>query len=79
MEAMGTNFYQWLEFVFDNPVRHRRVVLGRNSDPRRESDLTDTLIVQYMAQLSLSRRFLLITLDQVEQGLWFLIGDSSPG
>ncbi len=78
---MGTTFEQWLEFVFNNPVRHREWYWDVDFDSQWESlDLTDTLIVQYMAQLFLKPEILKpYSFDQVEQGLWFLIGDSSPG
>jgi hypothetical protein len=78
---MGATFEQWLEFVFNNPVREREWYWDEDFDSRWEGlDLTDTLIVQYMAQLFLEPEVLKpYSLDQVEQGLWFLIGDSSPG
>jgi hypothetical protein len=49
--------------------------------PRWEAlELTNTLIVQYMTRLFLEPEVLRsYSLDQVEQGLWFLIGESSPG
>ena len=50
-------------------------------DSRWEAlELTDTLIVRYMTRLFLDPDVLKrYSLDQVEQGLWFLIGESSPG
>ena len=78
---MSETFEQWLEFVFDNPVRKREWYWDEDFDSRWEAlELTDALIVQYMTRLFLEPEVLRpYSLDQVEQGLWFLIGESSPG
>ena len=78
---MSATFEQWLEFVFNNPVRKREWYWDEDFDSRWEAlELTDTLIVQYMTRLFLEPEVLKpYSLDQVEQGLWFLLGDSSPG
>ena len=78
---MSATFERWLEFVFDNPVRKREWYWDEDFDSRWEAlGLTDALIVQYMTRLFLEPGVLRsYSLDQVEQGLWFLIGGSSPG
>lgn len=78
---MSATFGQWLEFVFNNPVRKREWYWDEDFDSRWEAlELTDTLIVEYMTQLFLDPEVLKsYSLDQVEQGLWFLIDESSPG
>lgn len=81
MGTMSATFEQWLEFVFNNPVRKREWYWDEDFDSRWEAlELTDTLIVQYMTRLFLEPGVLRsYSLDQVEQGLWFLLGESSPG
>jgi hypothetical protein len=81
MGTMSATFEQWLEFVFSNPVRKREWYWDEDFDSRWEAlDLTDVLIVQYMTHVFLEPGVLRsYSLDQVEQGLWFLIGDASPG
>lgn len=78
---MSATFEQWLEFVFDNPVRKREWYWDEDFDSRWEAlELTDPLVVQYMTRLFLKPGVLRsYSLDQVEQGLWFLLGESSPG
>lgn len=81
MGAMSTTFEQWLDFVFSNPVRKLEWYWDEDFDSRWEAlELTDALIVQYMTRLFLEPGVLRsYSLDQVEQGLWFLLGESSPG
>ena len=78
---MSATFEQWLEFIFNNPVRKREWYWDEDFDLRWEAlELTDILIVRYMTRLFLDQGALKrYSLDQVEQGLWFLIGESSPG
>ncbi|MFI5101826.1 MAG: hypothetical protein ACHP9V_00495 [Terriglobales bacterium] len=78
---MSATFEQWLEFVFNNPVREHEWYWDEDFDSRWEAlELTDALIVQYMTRLFLEPEMLKpYLLDQVEQGLWFLLGESSPG
>ena len=81
MGTMSATFEQWLEFVFNNPVRKREWYWDEDFDSRwKELELTDALIVQYMTRLFLEPGVLRsYSLDQVEQGLWFLLGEASPG
>jgi hypothetical protein len=78
---MSATFEQWLEFVFNNPVHKREWYWDEDFDSRWGAlELTDALIVQYMTRLFLEPGVLRsYSLDQVEQGLWFLLGESSPG
>ena len=78
---MSATFEQWLEFVFNNPVREHEWYWDEDFDSRWEAlELTDALIVKYMTRLFLEPVVLRpYSLDQVEQGLWFLICESSPG
>ncbi len=78
---MSATFEQWLEFVFNNPVREPEWYWDEDFDSLWEAlELPDTLIVQYMTRLFEEPDALRpYSLDQIEQGLWFLIGDSSPG
>lgn len=78
---MSATFEKWLEFGFNNPVRKREWYWDEDFDSRWEAlELTDTLIVQYMTRLFREPEILKpYSLDQVEQGLWFVIGKSSPG
>ncbi|MFZ0481394.1 MAG: hypothetical protein WAL71_19800 [Terriglobales bacterium] len=77
---MSTTFEQWLEFVFNNPVRRRQWYWDEDLESRWEAlELSDALIVQYMTRLFLEPGVLKsYSLDQVNQGLWFLVGESSP-
>ena len=81
MNTMSATFEQWLEFVFNNPVREHEWYWDEDFDSRWEAlELSDALIVQYMTRLFLEPGVLRsYSLDQVEQGLWFLLGESSPG
>jgi hypothetical protein len=78
---MSATYEQWLEFVFNNPVREREWYWDEDFDSRWEAlELSDILIVRYMTRLFMHPEALKsYSLDQVEQGLWFLIGESSPG
>jgi hypothetical protein len=81
MGTMSATFGQWLEFALNNPVRKREWYWDEDFDSRWETlELTDALIVQYMTRLFLEPEVIKsYSLDQVEQGLWFLLGESSLG
>jgi len=78
---MSATFEQWLGFVFNNPVREREWYWDEDFESRWEAlELTDALIVRYMTRLFLEPGVLKpYSLDQVNQSLWFLLGESSPG
>jgi hypothetical protein len=80
MGTMSATFEQWFEFVFNNPVCKPKWYFDQDFDSRWEAlELTDALIVQYMTRLFLAPTALRsYSLDQVDQGLWFLLGESSP-
>ena len=81
MGTMSATFEQWLEFVFNNPVRKPKWYWDQDFDSRWEAlELTDALVVQYMTRLFLAATAVRsYSHDQVDQGLWFLLGESSPG
>jgi hypothetical protein len=78
---MSATFERWLEFVFNNPVSERTWYWGEDFESRWDAlELTDSIIIRHMTQLFLEPGVLRsYSLDQVEQGLWFLVGESSPG
>jgi hypothetical protein len=78
---MSATSEQWLEFVFNNPIRKREWYWDEDFGSRWEVlERTDALIVQYVTRLFLEPGVLRsYSLDQVEQGLWFLLGEASPG
>ena len=54
MGTVKATFEQWLEFVFNNPVRKREWYWDEDFDSRWEAlELTDALIVQHMTRLFL--------------------------
>jgi hypothetical protein len=80
MGTMNATFERWLEFVFNNPVRKPKWYRDQDFDSRWEAlELTDALIVEYMTRLFLAPTALRsYSLEQVDQGLWFLLCESSP-
>lgn len=78
---MSATFEQWLEFVFNHPVRKCEWYWDEDFNSRWETlELTDTILVRYMTRLFLEPGALSsYSLDQVEQGLWFLLNESTPG
>lgn len=78
---MQATFDQWLDAVFDHPVRKREWYWDKDFENNWDHlELSDAVTVEYMTRLFLSpnhvKRF---SLEQVGQGVWFLIGESSPG
>ena len=78
---MGTTtFDQWEEASFDHPATKPEWYRAHGFAERWNSlGLSDSVIVEYMTRLFLDpdclKRY---SLDQVAQGIWFLIGESSP-
>jgi hypothetical protein len=74
-------FDQWLEAVFEHPVRDREWYWEENFETYWDGlGLSDVLTIEYMTRLLLSPEQLKrYSLAQVAQGVWFLIGESSPG
>jgi hypothetical protein len=77
---MSVVFEQWLEFVFNHPVRARAWYWDEDFESCWDAlELTDAIIVQYMTRLFREPEVLNpYSLDKVEHGLWFLLGESSP-
>jgi hypothetical protein len=75
------NFDQWLDAVFDHPVLKREWYWDEDfEDSWNRLELSDQVTVEYMTRLFLGPSCLKkYSLDQVAQGIWFLIGESSPG
>lgn len=75
------SFDQWLAAVFDHPVEKREWYWDENfEDYWDRLQLSDAVTVEYMTRLFLAPDQLeRYSLEQVAQGFWFLIGESSPG
>ena len=74
-------FDQWLNAVFDHPVRKREWYWDEDFEAYWDRlELSDAVSVEYMTSLFLASDHLMrYSLEQVAQGIWFLIGESSPG
>jgi len=74
-------FDQWLNAVFEHPVRDPEWYWDENFEAYWDGlGLSDVLTVEYMTRLLLGPEQLKrYSLSQVAQGVWFLIGESSPG
>jgi hypothetical protein len=74
-------FDQWLDAAFDHPVRKREWYWNEHFDTYWDSlGLSDAVTVEYMTRLFMAPEQLKrYSLEQVAQGIWFLIGESSPG
>jgi hypothetical protein len=73
-------FDDWVEAVFDHPLRKPLWYWDSDFDEYWDAlGLFDSLSIEYMTRLFLGpdtlRRY---SLEQVAQGIWFLIGESSP-
>ena len=78
---MAADFERWVDAVFDHPVEEREWYWAPEFDEQWESlGLDGPTMVAYLTRLyresSVLSRF---PLDQVAQGIWFLVGESSPG
>jgi hypothetical protein len=74
-------FDKWTEAVFDHPVRKPEWYWDNDFDEYwNDLGLSDSLTAEYMTRLFLApdclKRY---SLEQVAQGIWLLIGESSPG
>ena len=74
------SFSEWVEEVFNHPVSGPEWYWGNDFDERWNAlGLLDSLTVEYMTHLFLAPDCLhRYSLEQVAQGIWFLIGESSP-
>jgi hypothetical protein len=78
---MSATFGQWVQTVFDHPVSEPEWYWNEEFESRWEVlDLTDALTVRYLTRIFMRPELLnRYSLEQVAQGIWFLIGESSPG
>ena len=74
-------FDEWLEAVFNHPLRKPEWYWNDDFDEHWDAlGLFDSLTVDYMTRLFLGPDCLKdYSLEQIAQGIWFLIGESSPG
>jgi len=74
-------FDRWLDAAFDHPVRKQEWYRDQDFDNYWDHlELSDAVTVEYMTRLFLAPDHLKrYSLEQVAQGIWFLIGESSPG
>lgn len=74
-------FDQWLSAVFDNPVREPEWYWREDFDIYWDRlQLSEAVTVRYMTRLFMEPNHLKpYSPDQIAQGIWFLIGGSSPG
>jgi hypothetical protein len=75
------SFGDWVEEVFSHPLRKPAWYWDNGFDEHWGTlGLLDSLTVEYMTRLFQAPNCLeSYSLEQVAQGLWFLIGESSPG
>lgn len=80
MEA-AASFGEWLKAVFNHPVREPEWYWDENFDEYWNAlRLSDAITVDYMTRLFLGPKCLTsYSPEQIAQGIWFLIGESSPG
>ena len=80
LEEVTASFEAWLGASFDHPVLEREWYWGDDFDELWEGlGLTEQSTVAYLTKLfqepgALSK----YSLDQVAQGIWFLLGEASP-
>jgi hypothetical protein len=74
-------FDEWIAAVFDHSVRRPQWYWDQDFEEHWDTlGLSDSVVVDYMTRLFLGPdRLKRYSLEQVAQGIWFLIGDSSPG
>lgn len=77
----AVTFDEWVEAVFDRPLRKPQWYWDDDFDEQWDAlGLSDSVAVDYMTRLFLGPdRLERYSLEQVAQGIWFLIGESSPG
>jgi hypothetical protein len=79
-EEVTARFEEWVEAVFDHRVGEPEWYWAADFDARWDSlELTGPVTVAYLTRLyghpSILERY---SLEQVAQGIWFLVGESSP-
>jgi hypothetical protein len=80
-EGVTTGFEQWVQAVFDHPVGEPEWFWAPDFHARWESlELAPAVSVAYFTRLLRGASVLQpYSLEQVAQGIWFLVGESSPG
>ncbi len=77
---MTANYEAWVKAVFDHAVRKPDWYWDDEFDAFWDRlGMTDALTVDYMTRLFSSPRLESFSRPQIAQGIWFLIGESSPG
>lgn len=78
---MSAPFEEWVKALFDHPVRTPQWYWDDDFDASWDClGMTDVLTVEYMTRLFLAPHQLeRYSHEQVAQGIWFLMGESSPG
>jgi hypothetical protein len=74
-------FSEWLDAVFNHPVKKREWYWDEGLESYWDRlELSNSITVEYMTRLFSApdqpKRY---SLEQIAQGIWFLIGKSSPG
>lgn len=74
-------FSEWLGAVFNHPVEKREWYWDEGFESYWDRlELSDSVTVDYMTRLfSAPDQLKRYSLEQVAQGIWFLMGESSPG
>jgi hypothetical protein len=77
----SVTFDEWVDAVFNHPIRKPEWYWDNNFNEHWEAlDLLDSNTVENMTRLFQAPNCLQrYSLEQVAQGIWFLIGESSPG
>ena len=77
---MSATLEEWVRAVFDHPTAEPEWYWNAEFDSQwRALGLSDALTVNYLTRLFLSPQPLKqYSLEQVAQGIWFLIGEASP-
>jgi hypothetical protein len=78
---VSASFERWVEAVFDHPICDPEWYWDDDFNVSWEPhEMTASLTVEYMTRLFSApddlRRY---SLEQVAQGIWFMVGESSPG
>jgi hypothetical protein len=77
---VSVSFARWVEAAFDHPVGEPEWYWGSDFESTWGSlEIPDDVMIQYLTQLFRSPGLLRqYNLDQVAQGIWFLLGEASP-
>jgi hypothetical protein len=77
----AVTFDDWLQAVFDHPLGKPEWYWQNDFDEHWGAlELYDALTVDYMTRMFLGPdRLDRYSLEQIAQGIWFLVGESSPG